>query len=70
MRADQIIAILVERLGGEVTITDAELRGADFDIEVSQDPAQFAWRCRAQRRPAIPVADGTLGHVRRRALGA
>lgn len=67
MRADQIIAILVERLGGEVTITEAEFAQADFDMEVSQDPAQFAWRCRARRRAFV---NGELERVQRRVLEA
>lgn len=66
----QVIAILVERLGGNVKITDAELHGARLQLQAVKDPASFAYILRTrgistdEDSPVVPpfglvVADRT-----------
>jgi hypothetical protein len=61
-REQQVIAILVDRLGGEVTIAEHEIAAADLEMVSFQDPTQFAWILRTRRKPA--VVDGELADAR------
>lgn len=48
---EQLIAILVIRLGGDVTITDQELSDSTLELEITKHPAMFAYRLRTTREP-------------------
>ena len=48
--AQDVIAILVERLGGDVTIPVYELEAADLQLEAFTDDRSFAYRLRTQKR--------------------
>lgn len=58
MTAEQIIAILVDRLGGDVKITEREVVEAP-ELESLQDPTQIAWILRTRRRPQIVEGEVT-----------
>lgn len=48
--AQEVIAILVDRLGGEVTIPVYELEAAGLQLEAFKDDRSFAYRLRTHRR--------------------
>lgn len=41
--AERIIAILVDRLGGDVTIDAAQLEYSDLELLAAKDPARFSY---------------------------
>lgn len=51
--AHDVIAILVDRLGGDVTITDQELAATGLTLEAFKDPTQFAYKLRTWRTPTV-----------------
>jgi hypothetical protein len=49
---ERIIAILVDQLGGEVVIGDAEIAASRLELEMGKHPTRFAYRLRTRRVPA------------------
>jgi hypothetical protein len=50
---ERVIAILVDRLGGDVTINDIELADTRIELEMQQHPTAFAYKLRTHREPIV-----------------
>jgi hypothetical protein len=55
---DWIIGILVDRLGGDVTIDEAELADGDLSVRMWHERERFRYRFQTKRKP-VPI-DGEV----------